>query len=142
MNWLKENWFKIGILAILLLSVSVYYQYLETRVSQQERVILSSNKEKCANEVDNLRNRIPDVRRDFELIEAHFNKDMGTCYAYVLDSSSETSFYIVYDVLSASEVFIVATSFDDGWKYYSSYEINSIEDIDEMAHELMYKKLE
>ncbi|MFH1661800.1 MAG: hypothetical protein ABIA02_01770 [Candidatus Falkowbacteria bacterium] len=144
----KENWFKLGLLllvGILMLAISYYFvvEIPRTNKVQEERLAektLFDEKVQCANEVDNLRNRIPEVRRDFELIEAHFNENFNTCYAYVLDSNSDTAFYIVYDVFKATEVLQFAVTFGDETKVYGPAGIDEFSDIDIAAHDLMYRK--
>lgn len=136
-KWLKENWFKLSTLILFLVFAvfaAIYLSnYFEEKKEFERRVA-------CAEQVDKLRQRVPEVRRDYELIESNYNKKDKNCYAYVIDSGGNIRFYIVYDAFRASEVFQATVHPGDGGTEFYPDGIGSIDDINREAKHIMYSE--
>ena len=145
MTFLKQNWFKTGILLVgftLAVSAAYYFIFFLPEIKQSE--LINSAKSDCINEVDNLKHRMPEVERDYELLEVHYNEARDICYAYVLkmrEFGPDTSFsHTVYNVNTMEEV-MEANMLCEGGGNCEMYGPKgvTVNNVDQYAHRLMRK---
>ena len=127
-KFLKENWFKIGIIILLLIIISLLYQFLvvQPRQEREEKKIFELNKKtedeiaQCKkygdqyyqNEIN--KQRISKTENQILTHEYHFNKKLNACFYLARNVINEIGYNKYILNLLTNEIVIDNTVFNDG----------------------------
>jgi len=131
MDYLKQNWFRVGLLLAALIIVFLYLEFPQN----QDRSVTSKNddfqkKQDCAQYQQLVKQKIEDSGRLFandtyEVMEIFYSPGMNTClYAWRLDTTFEpTPIYSIDDIFGGG-IFTVGISENSSELFYA--EINKL----------------